>query len=325
LNLITTTPNALPFDVINIDFITKLPTSNGFDSIMTIVDHDCTKATIFIPCKEQMDVLGTAELYAKHVFPHYGLPQRIISDRDVWFTSTFTKELCDILKIKQNLSSAYHLQTDGLAEHTNQWVEQYLWIFGNALQNDWLEHLPMAQFIHNSWPHEVTKQSPFELLIGANPQTTIPIPAQKVPALEECRAYLERIRWMAQKAMIHAQQLMKQGKGKRIFTLYQKNQKVWLEATNLKATHPTTKLAPRRYGPFVVKNVISSIVYQLNIPKHWKIHDIFHTSLLSPYNETTMHGPNYEEPPPELIDEQPEWEVEAILDSRRFGCAKKLQ
>jgi hypothetical protein len=151
--------------------------SKGFDSIMTIVDHDCTKAAIFIPCKEQMDVLGTAELYAKHIFPHYSLPQRIILDCDVRFTSTFIKELCNVLKIKQNLSSAYHLQTDGLAECTNQWVEQYLQIFGNALQNDWSEHLPMAQFVHNAWLHEVTKQSPFKLLIRANPQTTIPTPA----------------------------------------------------------------------------------------------------------------------------------------------------
>src|SRR5947208_16018609 len=83
---------------------------------------------------------------------------------------------------------------------------------------------------------------------------------------------------------------MKQGKGKRTFTPYQKNQKVWLEATNLKMTHPTAKLVPRRYRPFVVKSVISSIVYQLDIPKHWKIHDVFHTSLLSPY---VMIHPNF--------------------------------
>ena len=157
LNPITVTPNAMPFDVINIDFITKLPPSNSFDSIMTVVDHDCTKVAIFIPCKEQMDMLGTAELYTRNVFPHYGLPKRIISDRDVRFTSVFTKELCTILGIKQNLSSTYHPQTDGLAERTNQWVEQYLCIFGNELQNDWAEQLPMAQFVHNSWPHEVTK------------------------------------------------------------------------------------------------------------------------------------------------------------------------
>ena len=67
-------------------------------------------------------------------------------------------------------------------------MEQYLRIFGNELQNNWAEHLPMAQFVHNSWPHEVTKKSPFELLIGANPRTVIPMPTHKVPALEERRS-----------------------------------------------------------------------------------------------------------------------------------------
>ena len=74
LHPITVTLNTAPFEVVNINFITKLPVSKGYDLIMTIVDHDCTKAAIFIPCKEQMDALGTAELYAKYVFPHYGLP-----------------------------------------------------------------------------------------------------------------------------------------------------------------------------------------------------------------------------------------------------------
>ena len=284
-----------------------------------------TKAAIFILCKEQMYALETAELYARHVFPHYGIPRWIISDRDVRFTSAFTTELCRILKIKQNLSSAYHPQTDGLAERTNQWVEQYLRIFGNELQNDWSEHLPMAQFVHNLWPHEVTKQSPFELLIGVNPRAISAKTTQKVPALDERREHLEKTRWMAQKAMLHAQVLMRQTKKKAVFTPYQKNQKVWLEATNLKMMHPSAKLAPRRYGPFTVKTVISPVVYQLDLPKHWKIHDVFHTSLLSPYKEMTLHGPNYEEPPPDVIDDQPEWEVKAILDSRRFGRAKTLQ
>ena len=74
LRPITVTPNVAPFKVVNIDFIMKLPVSKGYNSIMTIVDHDCTKAVIFIPCNEQMDALGMRELYTKHVFPHYGLP-----------------------------------------------------------------------------------------------------------------------------------------------------------------------------------------------------------------------------------------------------------
>ena len=114
--------------------------------------------------------------------------------------------------------------------------------------------------------------------------------------------------------MIWAQNLMRLTKGKRTFVPYTLHQKVWLKATNLKTMHPTAKLAPRCYGPFQVKKVISPVMYQLEILKHWKIHDIFHTLLLTSYVETEMHGPNYEELPPELINQQPEWEVQSILD-----------
>jgi hypothetical protein len=74
--------NAIPFQTITSDFITKLPESQGYDSILTITDHDCSKASIFIPCKEIVDVIGTAELYTQWVFLHYRIPQKVNLDRD---------------------------------------------------------------------------------------------------------------------------------------------------------------------------------------------------------------------------------------------------
>ena len=59
-------PEATPFDTVAIDFITKLPESQGYDSILTITDHDCTKAAVFIPCNEEINAEGTAALYIKH-------------------------------------------------------------------------------------------------------------------------------------------------------------------------------------------------------------------------------------------------------------------
>ena len=47
--------NTLPFETIALDFITKLPESRGFDTILTITDHDCSKAALFIPCREEID------------------------------------------------------------------------------------------------------------------------------------------------------------------------------------------------------------------------------------------------------------------------------
>jgi hypothetical protein len=85
-------PEAMPFETIALDFITKLPESQGYDSILTVTDHDCTKAAIFIPCREEINAEGTAALYIKHVFAHFGLPRKVISDRDPRFISRFMQE-----------------------------------------------------------------------------------------------------------------------------------------------------------------------------------------------------------------------------------------
>jgi hypothetical protein len=106
----------MPFETVAIDFITKLPVSQGYDSILTVMDHNCSKATIFIPCVEEISREETLALYAKHVFARYGLPTKIISDCDLRFASKFTWELCKLLGIQQNISTAYHPRTDGQSE-----------------------------------------------------------------------------------------------------------------------------------------------------------------------------------------------------------------
>jgi len=100
---------------------------------------------------------------------------------------------------------------------------------------------------------------------------------------------------------------------------------VWLEASHLKLPYHTPKLAPRRQGPFRVNKVISPVAYQLALPLSWGIHNVFHASLLLPYKETTVHGPNFERPPPDLIEDAEEYEVEAIINHRHHGRQRHLQ
>jgi hypothetical protein len=75
-----------PFGTIALDFIMKLPTSKGNDIILTITDHNCSKAALFFPCKETITTEEVAELYRKHMFPHYGIPCKVISNQDPQFT-----------------------------------------------------------------------------------------------------------------------------------------------------------------------------------------------------------------------------------------------
>ena len=104
------------------------------------------------------------------------------------------------------------------------------------------------------------------------------------------------------------------------FEPYQLGDKVWLEGCNLTTTHPTAKLAPRCYGPFPITRVISHTSYQLKLPPQWKIHNVFHTTLLTWYKEAALNGSQNQEPALELIDSQLEWEVEQILCVRRYQC-----
>ena len=123
--------------------------------------------------------------------------------------------------------------------------------------------------------------------------------------------------------MIKAQK--KWTKGKKLEQRYQTGDQVWLEGRNLQIDRPSVKLAPKRYGPFKIGKVLLPITYQLELPPQWKIHDIFHADLLTPYHETKLHGPNFMKPPPDLINGEEEYEVEEILQSRKFGRQRKVQ
>ena len=247
---ITTNPDALPFEDVAIDLIVKLPTSQGYDSILRITDQGCSKAVIMIPCHKATDAEGMAQLYGQNVFPHYRIPRSVISDRDTCFASTFTKELCRCIGIRQNISTAYHPQTNGQSERTNQWLEQYLRIFVNHRQDNWARWLPIAQYVHNAWPSSTTKLPPFELIMGYTPCAHQIKNTQKLLTLQDCIEHVQHIRQEAQIAIQHAQELMTKAKSTlRHYHPFSEGQKVWLKGKNLSMTHPTTKLAPKRFAP----------------------------------------------------------------------------
>jgi transposase InsO family protein len=198
--------NAKPFETITMDFITKLPPSGGYDTILTITDMDCSKASIFIPCNKTIDSEGVAQLYLTHVLPHYGTLKKIISDRDPHFTSHFGQALCQCLDIRQNISTAYHPQTDGTSKRTNQSLEQYLRLYCSTKQNSWHTWLPLTQYTKNSWPSATTKKSPFNLLIGYTPTVHQPTRTTDMPMLNQRLSSIKETREAAQEAQRKVQE-----------------------------------------------------------------------------------------------------------------------
>jgi hypothetical protein len=147
---ISTPEDACPFQQISMDLITGLPRIQGKDAILTIVDHGCSRVAIFLLCATMITGPGIAMLYLKNVYPWFGLPKKIITDRDPQFTSHFGKALAIHIRAQQNISTAFHPQTDGLSKRKNQWVEQYLWIVTSASPEDWMSWLSIASAVHNN-------------------------------------------------------------------------------------------------------------------------------------------------------------------------------
>ncbi len=110
-------------------------------------------------------------LYYQHLYPWFGLPQRLISDRDPRFTSHFGRALAKELGISWNLSTAFHPQTDGLTERKNQWVEQFLQLLSTN-QHDWATMLPLTTLVHNNAQNSTTGLAPNLMLSGLEPAVT---------------------------------------------------------------------------------------------------------------------------------------------------------
>ena len=159
--------------------------------------------------------------------------------------------------------------------------------------------------------------------MGYSPRAEIFDMTSSIPTVALRLRDWKKAREDTQKLMIKAQK--KWTKGKELEQRYKTGDQVWLEGRNLRIDWPLVKLAPKRYGPFKIRKVLSVITYQLALPPQWKIHDVFHADLLTPYHETKLHGPNFTRPPPDLIDGEEEYEVEEILQSWKFGKGRKVQ
>ena len=94
---------------------------------------------------------------------------------------------------------------------------------------------------------------------------------------------------------------------------------VWLNRCNIETTHPSQKLDQKRLGPFEIVNVVgeSKVAFELKLPSHWRIHPVFHASLLDPYQANKIRGrEQLLPPPPDIVNGELEYEIEAVLDSR---------
>jgi len=135
--------------------------------------------------------------------PWFELPKHIILDQDSHFTLAFTQEMCKALGIQQNLSTAFHPCTNGQTEYMNAWLEQYLCPWTASQPTAWSKILPIAEFAHNSWWHDVIQKSPHELLFGMKLQVILKHLELPTPVAEVHLKLLDKARQMAQKLLTY--------------------------------------------------------------------------------------------------------------------------
>jgi len=300
------------------DLITDLPPVDGCDSILVVVDRGLTKGAIFIPTTKTLTAEGSGQLLLDNLYKRFGLPDEMLSDRGPQFAARSFRELLKLLGIKSNLTTAYHPQTDGATERVNQEIEAYLSIYCSQHPTEWKNSMSTLEFTHNNRRHADRLKTPFELMLGENP-VAIPTSFEntRYPAVEERIKNLVTSREEA----LAAHELARSRMADRIkstFTPFKKGQKVWLDSRHLK-TNYHKKMAPKREGPFEIEDVLGPLTYRLKLPESWKIHNVFHATLLRPYKENEIYGENYPRPPPDIEEGEEVYEVETILKHRRRG------
>ena len=102
---------------------------------MVVVDP-FTKMAHYIGLTMDATAKDVADTFLREVWRLDGLPSEIISDMDAKFSGEFWESLCKALGIKRRMSTAYHPQTDGQTERSNEVLEGYLRNFVNYDQND---------------------------------------------------------------------------------------------------------------------------------------------------------------------------------------------
>ncbi|KAK1615471.1 hypothetical protein QYE76_020988 [Lolium multiflorum] len=154
------------WEEIGMEFITGLPMTNKKKDMIWVIVDRLTKSAHFLAVNQQDKGEKLIDLYIKEIVSKHGVPKKIVSDRESMFTSAFWKQLHEALGSKLDYSTAYHPQTGGQTERTNQILQDMLRACALDFGGSWEEHLPLAEFSYNNSYQSSIKMAPFEALYG---------------------------------------------------------------------------------------------------------------------------------------------------------------
>ena len=316
----------VPFHTLTIDFILALPESKkGYDCMMSVTDKYSRRITL-IPGKTTF----SAEEWAVRLLRRlrkidWGLPKVIISDRDRKFLGDLWTALFNILGVKLLYSTAYHPQTDGASERTNQTVETAVrfWLSTLEQPEEWPITIPAIQAVFNNSISAATQHSPNEVIYGFSLNQP-----SDLAAMEYDRRTLPQhlVRVSANDAIAFAQMSAKFHYDRRHQPQFFREGDQCLlrlhKGYNIPANHGR-KYSQQYAGPFRILERIGRLAYRIDVPDHWHMHPVCTVAQLEPY---PLEEDPYARPrptnPPEIDSDQredaniSEWDVERLLNKR---------
>lgn len=308
----------------SMDFVTGLPLAKNrhdevVDAILVMVDR-LSKLAVYKDVRSDIDARGLADVVEEALHTVYGTPSSIVTDRGSVFTSKYWTLLMRRWQSQRRLSTAFHPQTDGQTERQNQTMETYLRCFINHEQNDWPYWLRWAEFSYNNAEQSSLKCSPLQFVYamdvrrpgdivdevakrgGKIQEPDVPAVTERMKKLTQMR---ERLRENLREAVAYQARYYNRKHRPRNFEV---GDEVMLMAKNLRTIRPKKKYAARFVGPFKIEEKIGRQAYRLALsPRMGAIHPVFHVSLLEPYYRSGNVAP-----PPEEVEGEEEWEVEAV-------------
>jgi len=249
------------------------------------------------------------------VWKLHGLSESIISDRGPQFAAGLMRELNKMLGIKSKLSRVFHPQTDGQTERVNQELEQYLRMFIDHRQEQWLEWLGTAEFAYNNKVHSSTQMSPFKANYGQDPR--MGFKGRKKGKYARAEKFVEKIKEIQEEAKVvlkKAQDDMRKYTNRKRSDIdkYKVGDLVMLSTKDLKyqmVGRRTEKLTERFVGPYKIKEIVSSNAIKLELPSTVRIHPVVNVSRIRRY-VGQVEGQKKKQPAPVIIKGEEEWEVE---------------